>query len=89
MSQSATTPKVDLDQRTKDELQPPCEFPAWDGCDKASELILGAICRACGPRPLRLLCLMHQDVYRCFGFTCMACGTVDRSPQFYHLEPLR
>jgi hypothetical protein len=87
-----TKVKVELDQQTKDELQPPCDGKNGDArCPRPAESItLGLTCPMCGTYPARLHCGEHAScVMQHVEMDCGRCGAVDVVFSYERMEPLR
>jgi hypothetical protein len=90
-----TEVKVEIDQQTKDELQPPCEggWPTLNGrtpCRSAADWVCSVACEHCGPR-VALDCNAHLKAFMTVGVLCRRCRAAGRLEALALLstEPLR
>jgi hypothetical protein len=87
-----TKVKVEIDQQTKDELQPPCDGTTdYAPCAHPSEVAtIGLTCPACGVYPARLHCDVHASYLRQHvEMDCGRCDTIDVVFSYERMEPLR
>jgi hypothetical protein len=83
---------VEIDQQTKDELQPPCDARVMSvPCDNPASWIAWIACPQCGARAA-LECDQHIAELRAEWLVCTPCCKAERGNQtvrLVHSEPLR